>query len=112
MFSWLTWYSYTTTSVCNSVFNELMTHFKIISLATGQNPEKNPLLYYFIVMSIEMLQIDSLPVKLFAAGCNIMQHYGIKLYNFMQHYATLYNLRRYIAAYSPPYRRERPFLRR
>ena len=29
----------------------------------------------------------------------------------IQHYVTLYNPRRYIAACSPPYRRERPFLR-
>ena len=36
-----------------------------------------------------------------------------KLYNIMwQIYTTLCNLRRYIAQFSPPYRRERPFLRR
>ena len=35
----------------------------------------------------------------FAAGCKIMQRYVIKLHN----------PRRYIAAYSSPYHRERPF---
>ena len=34
-----------------------------------------------------------------------MQHYVIQLYNIMQHY----NPRRYVAAYSPPYRREQVF---
>ena len=48
----------------------------------------------------------------FIAECKVMQHYVVQLYNIMKHYATLYNPRRYIAACSPPYRREQPFLRR
>ena len=47
----------------------------------------------------------------FAAGCKIMQLYVTNLYNIVQHYATLCKPRRYIAAFSPPYRREQPFLR-
>ena len=40
--------------------------------------------------------------------CRRMQNYA----TFIQYYATLCNPRRYIATFSPPYRRERPFLRR
>ena len=49
------------------------------------------------------------PVKLFR---RLMQNYATLCDKFAQHYETLYNTRRYIAAISPPYRHERPFLRR
>ena len=49
------------------------------------------------------------PVKLFR---HRMQNYATLCDKIIQHYATLYNPRQYIAAYSPPYRCERPFLRR
>ena len=49
------------------------------------------------------------PVKLFRRR---MQNYATICDKFIQHYATLSNPRRYIAAFSPPYCRERPFLRR
>ena len=45
-------------------------------------------------------QTFSPPDAKFAALCDTI----------IQHYATLYNPRRYIAAYSPPYRREQSFL--
>ena len=41
-------------------------------------------------------------VKLFRRR---MQNYATLYDKFIQHYATLYNPRRYIAAFSPPYRR-------
>ena len=46
------------------------------------------------------------PVKLFS---RLMPNYATLSDAIIQHYATLYTPRRYIAAYSPPYRRERPF---
>ena len=48
------------------------------------------------------------PVKLFRRR---MQNYATLCNTIIQHYATLYNSRRYIAAYSPLYRRERLFFR-
>ena len=49
------------------------------------------------------------PVKIFRCW---IQNYATLCDKITQHYATLYNPRRYIAAYTPPYRRERPFLQR
>ena len=49
------------------------------------------------------------PVKLFRRR---MQNYAKLCDKFIQNYATLCNPRRYIAAFSQHYRRERPFLRR
>ena len=59
------------------------------------------------MVTVEIMQ--SSPVKLFRRR---MQNYAIIYEPIIQHYATLYNLRRYIAAYSSPYRREQQFLRR
>ena len=47
------------------------------------------------------------PVKLFRRQ---MQNYATLCDKFIQHYASLCNPRRYIAAFSPPYRSERPLL--
>ena len=43
------------------------------------------------------------PVKLFRRR---MQNYATLCDTIIQHYSTLYNPRRYVAAYPPPYRRE------
>ena len=56
----------------------------------------------------QLVNLHDTQSNFFAVGCKIMQHYVIQLYNIMQHYIP----RRYIAAYSPPNRRKRPFLRR
>ena len=49
------------------------------------------------------------PVQLFHPR---MHNYATLCDKFIQHYATLCNPQRYIAAFLPPYRRERPFSRR
>ena len=55
------------------------------------------------------IKLETYTVKLFRGR---MQNYATLCDKIIQHYATLYNPRRYIAVYSPPYRRERLFLRR
>ena len=57
----------------------------------------------------EIFIIQDIPVKLFRRR---IQNYTTLCDKFIQHYATLCNPRRNIAAFLPPYRRERPFLRR